>query len=140
MLVRFHKREFADQLIKMRKQLANKGYAIFDDSTYLNRKLINQLNEHPAIDKAWLTRGHVWATDKASSTKTKYDILSHIDLPNTSSESQAENSLRSVVSTPIPRDSSTPHSPHSAMKLTNQDTQPMEPKRALFANHNNQDT
>ena len=48
MLVKFFRRDIVDEIIKRRRQLAGKSYVIYEDSTILNRKLLNRLHNHAA--------------------------------------------------------------------------------------------
>ena len=57
LLVRFHRRDYVDALVEVRKKLKGTGFVIFEDATYRNRQLINRLKSHSAIDSSWLSRG-----------------------------------------------------------------------------------
>ena len=55
-LVRFHRRDYVDRLIEVRKQLNGTGFTIFEDSTFHNRRLLNRLKNHSDIESSWLIR------------------------------------------------------------------------------------
>lgn len=78
MLVKFHERDIVDLLITNRSKLKGTPFAIFEDSTQINRGLCNRLYKHPKISNSWLQRGNVWAKT-TQGQKFKIDIAENID-------------------------------------------------------------
>ena len=87
MLVKFFRRDIVENILSKKKLLKEKKtkFVIHEDSTLPNRKLINRLHNHDEIERAWLSRGTVWAVTK-SEKKLKFDLYDDIakrisDLP-----------------------------------------------------------
>jgi hypothetical protein len=79
MLVRFFKRDLTDHLLSKKKLLKTTDYVMFEDTTWLNRRLINALNRRPDIEKAWCIGGTVWAKARNTDQKTKVGINDDLD-------------------------------------------------------------
>jgi hypothetical protein len=80
LLVRFFRREIVDLLVKARKMLAGKGIVILEDTTYLNRTLINDLKKCTTmVENSWNAAGAVWAKLKNSDKKLKVSINDNIN-------------------------------------------------------------
>ena len=91
MLVKFFRRDTVDEIIRRRRQLKGKGYVIHEDSTILNRKLLNRLHNHAAVDQCWLIRGVVWAKSKAG-VRFKVQLFDDINLKIAEANSRAHQS------------------------------------------------
>jgi hypothetical protein len=79
MLVRFFKRDLTDHLLSKKKLLKTTDYVMFEDTTWINRRLINTLNRRPDIEKAWCIGGTVWAKARNTDQKTKVGINDDLD-------------------------------------------------------------
>ena len=60
-IVRFHSREVRDNILKMRRNLKGKPYAIAEDLTRKNVNLLKKAETHSASLTAWSSRGRVLA-------------------------------------------------------------------------------
>ena len=60
-------------ILKKRKSLKGKGYAIFEDATLPNHQLLYRLHNHQGISQQWMTKGKIWAL-------TKRNVRFHIDI------------------------------------------------------------
>ena len=79
MLVHFYSREDVSRNLYKRRMLAGSQFVIFEDTTLLNRLLINNLKDHIDVHSAWCSNGQVWARRHDSDKKIKFGILDNID-------------------------------------------------------------
>jgi hypothetical protein len=79
MLVRFFKRDLTDHLLRKKKILKNSGFVVFEDTTWVNRRLINALNNRAEVEKAWCIGGSVWVKLKNNDKKLKVGINDNLD-------------------------------------------------------------
>ena len=78
-IVRFHRRDQRDAVIRARSKLSGQGIVVTEDLTSANQKLLLRLYASKAIDNAWSWKGKILATKKGSKKINRYDI--HDDIP-----------------------------------------------------------
>jgi hypothetical protein len=78
-MARFFRRDHVEQILRVKKTLKGKGYVVFEDTTAKNRKLLNALNQHPAVENAWTSGGTVWCKLKTGGPKFKVGINDDLD-------------------------------------------------------------
>ena len=78
-IVRFHRRDQRDAVIRARSKLSGQGIVVSEDLTSANQKLLLRLYASKAIDNAWSWKGKILATKKGSKKIDRYDI--HDDIP-----------------------------------------------------------
>jgi hypothetical protein len=78
-LVRFFRRNFAEQLIKIKKSLKGKGVALLEDATARNNKLLNSLKNKTGVESSWQFAGKVWMKMKISGKKVRVRITDDVD-------------------------------------------------------------
>ena len=96
MLVRFIRRDCVETVIKEPKSLKSKGYAIFEDSTLANRRLLHRLANHTDISQQWITRGKVWALTN-NNTRIHFDILDDISKKVIEEDNKHTNMNKSTI-------------------------------------------
>ena len=74
MLVRFFKRDLADLLVKSKKVLKEQNLVLHEDTTAINKRLINDLNKRTDVESAWCQRGVIWAKMKEGGRKIRVGI------------------------------------------------------------------
>ena len=82
MLVKFCCAETLDDILKARRALKDTGFAVFEDTTPPNIKLLNRLykfkEETGKLENSWFARGKVWAlTDEK--VKVNIEINDNIE-------------------------------------------------------------
>jgi hypothetical protein len=112
MLVRFFRRDFVDLIAKSRTLLKNSGVVLFGDTSYLNRRLLNALNDRDEVESAWLTGTTVYMKLKAHGPDGKkiivkvtddIDVIIKKNLRNTTVAPEAPTSTPSLNSTLVPK-------------------------------------
>ena len=73
-IVRFHRRDLRDSILKARRQLKGKGQAVNEDLTSKNFTLLRKLSADDSIDSAWSWNGKIYAKDKRRQLVKRYDI------------------------------------------------------------------
>ena len=71
-LVRFHRRDLRDSILKARRQLKGKGLAVNEDLTSKNYSLLRKLSSDDSIDSAWSWNGKIYAKDKRRQLVKRY--------------------------------------------------------------------
>jgi hypothetical protein len=79
MLVRLYERDYVDLLLKKKSNLKGSTFVLYEDATFLDRKLINLLNDHPLVENAWMTHGTIWAKKVDGGDKVKVTIKDDIN-------------------------------------------------------------
>jgi hypothetical protein len=78
-LAKFFRRDHTDQILRVKKSLKGSGVVVFEDTTFLNRRLLKQLKDHPDFESSWCQGGTVWAKPVNGSKKMKVSIVDDID-------------------------------------------------------------
>ena len=73
-IVKFHKRDTRDTVIKCRRSLKGTRFTIQEDLTRPNADLLNRLSNDPAIKNAWSWEGKIFALVKGAKKPQRYDI------------------------------------------------------------------
>jgi hypothetical protein len=60
MLARFHARDLVQLILKNKTKLKGTSVVVYEDSTYLNRQLLQAVKDHSKIDSGWTSNGAVW--------------------------------------------------------------------------------
>ena len=80
LLIRFFRREIAENLLRSKKMLKGRGFLMFEDSSYLNRELLKALNRRPEVENQWITGGRVYAKLQNCTKKVLFLITDDLDL------------------------------------------------------------
>jgi hypothetical protein len=78
LLVRFFERDYVDLLKSKKKSLKGTGLILYEDATFLDRKLILALKDHPDVESAWMNHGKIWAKSRAEK-KVKVQIFDDLE-------------------------------------------------------------
>jgi hypothetical protein len=78
-LVRFFRRNFVEQLMKIKKNLKGKGVALLEDTSGRNKKLLKNLSDRSEVESSWHVGGKVWMKLKAGGQKMRVHITDDID-------------------------------------------------------------
>jgi hypothetical protein len=78
-LCRFFRRDLADMVLRVKKQLKGSGTVLFEDATKLNKQLVIDLKARPEVESSWTMGGKVWAKLKGSGKKIKVSINDNLD-------------------------------------------------------------
>lgn len=76
-LIKLTNNEVKTRVMRHRKNMKAAGHRLVDDVTQLNTGLINRLNNHQDIDKAWYFNGSVFATNR-SNQRFKFDLFDSV--------------------------------------------------------------
>ena len=81
LLVRFFERDNVELLLSKKKTLKGSTLILYEDATYLDRKLLNALKDHPNVVSQWMHHGTIWArhVGAAENEKTKVQIFDDLD-------------------------------------------------------------
>jgi hypothetical protein len=82
LLVRLFERDNVEALLSKKKNLKGSGFILYEDATYLDRRLITALKDHPNVSSAWMHHGTIWARHigAGDKEKTKVQILDDLDI------------------------------------------------------------
>jgi hypothetical protein len=78
-MCRFFRRDLADMVLKVKKNLKGSGCVLFEDATRLNKQLVLDLKARPEVESSWTMGGKVWAKLKGSGKKIKVSINDNLD-------------------------------------------------------------
>jgi hypothetical protein len=78
LLARFFARDAVEDILVKRRDLKGKPFVVHEDTTSLNRNLINELNALKETNLAWCTRGTVWTKLTEDGKKFKLSIIDDI--------------------------------------------------------------
>jgi hypothetical protein len=78
-LVRFFRRNFVEQLMKIKNNLKGKGVALLEDTSGRNKKLLNILKDRSEVESSWHVGGKVWMKLKSGGKKIRISITDDID-------------------------------------------------------------
>lgn len=78
MLFRCFSRDLVQILLKNGFNVKGSQTVLYEDSTYLHRKLLQALKDDPRIDSAWLYNGSVWAKMAANARISEFTLLDDI--------------------------------------------------------------
>lgn len=67
-------RNDVDHAIRNRRNLAGSGYALYEEVTIANQRLMSRLKKHDAIEKSWYNRGSVWGLTKEDNHKVRFEL------------------------------------------------------------------
>ena len=73
-IVRFHKRDTRDQIIRARRLLKSSPFSVQEDLTAQNYNLLRQLNNSKEVDTAWSWEGKIYARLIGESKARRFDI------------------------------------------------------------------
>ena len=79
MLARFHARDLVQLILKNKTKLKGTSVVVYEDSTYLNRQLLQVVKDHPKIDSGWISNGAVWGKTEPNGRKIKFTLGQDID-------------------------------------------------------------
>jgi hypothetical protein len=79
LLVRFFRRQIAEDVSNCRKILKGKGVVVYDDTTALNRTLLFDLSKRAEVVSSWCKSGVIWAKIHNKEEKVKISINDNID-------------------------------------------------------------
>jgi hypothetical protein len=105
MLTRFFRRDIADRIIKTKRILKGKDLVLHEDTTGLNRKLINDLNKRAEVESCWYIGGTIWAKKTNSTRKFKVSIndnINHILRSDTTPDFPADTRTKTATKTATP--------------------------------------
>ena len=80
LLVRFFSRDIVDRILNAKSLTKDTVYSVFEDATFINRRLQYALQHHPNFHSAWISNGTVWAKKTLRGDKFKVSIHANIDL------------------------------------------------------------
>jgi hypothetical protein len=68
-------------LLTKKKALKGSTLILYEDASYLDRKLLNALKEHPRVVSHWMHHGTIWARHLGAgeNEKTKVQIFDDLD-------------------------------------------------------------
>jgi hypothetical protein len=81
LLVRLFERDNVELLLSKKKLLKGSTLILYEDATYLDRKLLNALKDHPNVVSQWMHHGTIWArrVGAGENEKTKVQIFDDLD-------------------------------------------------------------
>ena len=108
-LTRFFRRDITDHIMKCKKMLKGKPLVVHEDTTVLNRVLINDLNKRAEVESVWTQSGKVWIKLVGSNKKMKININDNLDFKlrlNPSTEATTQSTVPQEEAT-VPQDEAT---------------------------------
>ena len=75
-------RDNVDMLLSKKKSLKGSGLILYEDATFMDRKLLNALKDHPNVSSQWMHHGTIWARHigAGEKEKTRVQILDDLDI------------------------------------------------------------
>jgi hypothetical protein len=80
LLIRFFSRDVVDRILSVKSLTKDTPYSVFEDATFINRRLQYAVQHHPNFHSAWISNGTVWAKKTLRGDKFKISIHANIDL------------------------------------------------------------
>jgi hypothetical protein len=93
MLTRFYSRDLAQLLQKNRTTLKGSPLVLFEDCSYLTKKLLREVKDHQGTESGWYSNCQVWGKPLHGGKKMKFDLGD--DITN-------KLHLQPVVPVPVP--------------------------------------
>jgi hypothetical protein len=78
-LAKFFRRDHVDLIMSLKKKLKGKDFLVYQDTTMLNRRLLNDLKDRPEVDSSWCAGGTAWCKLTAGGHKMKVSINDNIN-------------------------------------------------------------